>query len=243
MVRSIHLVLGSRGALQFPEALARTIPIEPGKTQLLDIGCGTGIIGIYCLIEKNARSVTFIDLEPKWIDVTRCNLDIKIREGAIQQPQVKLLNAGDLAKISPEEIARHDLLAFNPPQLPYAYVDDETRKKIESDPIERTFRRGGLDGLDIARMFFNWYASLPMPKPDAVILLSSFLGRRLIDEAISKSGLRPREKATETDATLRKMFWKQADDFLDSPDELKDRLIEKIDGTWHKKLLTIRLTQ
>lgn len=228
---------------QFPRALAKTIPIQPGVTRLLDIGCGSGVIGIYSLIEpsKKAHSVTFNDLEPRWLDVTRCNVEIKIREGVIRQSQVRFLEAGDLAQISGEEVSQHDLVAFNPPQLPYSFIDDKTRQKIESDPIERNFRGGGRDGLDIARVFFEWYASLQHPKPDAVILLSSFLGRRLIDQTIASYGLRQRQKPEETPATLREMFWTQADEFAHSRSEMDDRSIEKGPEGWQKKLLTFRL--
>jgi methylase of polypeptide subunit release factors len=228
---------------QFPRALARNIPIQPGVTRLLDIGCGSGVIGIYSLIEpsKKAQSVTFNDLEPRWLDVTRCNVDIKIREGAIRQSQVKFLKAGDLAQISVEEVGQHDLVAFNPPQLPYSFIDEKTRQKIESDPIERHFRRGGKDGLDIARLFFEWYASLQGNKPDAVILLSSFLGRKLIDKTIASYGLQQKEKPKETPATLREMFWTQADEFSHSRSEMDDRSIEKGAEGWQKKLLTFRL--
>jgi len=232
---------GSEEPSQFPEALVRTIPIESGKTRLLDIGCGSGIIGIFSLIEKKARFVTFMDIESKWLDIARCNLDIKIREGAIKQPQVKLLSASGFAEILPEQVAQHDLLAFNPPQLPYTYVSEETRREIEGDPIEKRFRYGGPDGLDIAREFFKWYRSLPKPKPDAVILLSSFLGRKLIGEVISSHGLRQIGEPRETRARLRDMFWEQANTLSQSTVQRGDRSLELDGAVWHKRLLTIRV--
>jgi len=129
----------------------------------------------------------------------------------------------------------------NPPQFPYAYVDEVTRQNIDSDPIEQRFRWGGEWGLDVVKRFFVWYAGLPAPKPDAIILLFSFLGRKQIYEAISSASLRPCEEPIETDATLRRMFWKQADAFSRSPTELEDRSIRKVGEAWHKKLLTFRL--
>ena len=233
---------GTEAPSQFSEALARTIPIQAGKTRLLDIGCGSGIIGIYCLIEKNSQSVTFTDIAPIWIDIARSNVDLKVHEGLIDPSRTKFLEPTELASIPYDEVAQHDLVSFNPPQLPYAYVDEATRQKIDSDPIERSFRRGGESGLEIVSMFFTWYASLPMPKPDAVILLSSFLGRRNIENAMSISGLTPREAPIESNATLRSMFWEYAERFSNSPSEMADRSIRKVNGVWHKKLLTYRLT-
>src|SRR5690348_7040540 len=50
------------------QVLAETFPVEPPTKRLLDIGCGTGIIGLYCLLEKKAGSVTFVDVMHEWID-------------------------------------------------------------------------------------------------------------------------------------------------------------------------------
>lgn len=233
---------GDEEPSQFAATFARTLPIEAGKTRFLDIGCGSGIIGIYSLMAKQVRAVTFMDKEPAWLEIARKNVDIKINESKIAASQVRFLPPSDFTAIPYELVTQHDLCGFNGPQLPYAYIDAETQQKIDSDPIERSFRRGGETGLEVIGKFLAWYASLPMPKPDAVILLSSFLGRKRIDETILAAGLKPRELPIETDATLRKMFWKQADVFSNSPAEVEDRSIRKVGGIWHKKLLSYRLT-
>jgi len=232
---------GNEEPSQFSAAFARTIPISPGETRLIGIGSGSGIIEIFSLIERHAKSATFTDIEPTWLEIAKRNVSIKIRGGLISPSQVRFLPPTGFAELPYAEIAQHDLVAFNPPQLPYAYVDRATKQKIDSDPIEHRFRWGGELGLDVVEQFFAWYAGLHAPKPDAVILLSSFLGRRHIDEAISAAGLRPCEDPVETDATLRPMLWKQADAFSRSPTELEDRSICKVGDTWHKKLLTFRL--
>lgn len=232
---------GNEEPSQFAEAFARTIPIEAGQTRLLDIGCGSGVIGIFSLLQKKARCVAFSDIASEWIDVARKNVDIKIREGAIDPSQVRFLDAMDLTRIPYEEVARYDLVAFNPPQLPYALIDDSVKEKIDSDPIERAFRRGGESGLDIARMFLNWYAALPKPKPAASILLSSFLGRNSIASTISAAGLRLDGEPVETTATLRPMFWERAESLSTIPAEVEDRAIRKVGAVWHKTLLTYRL--
>jgi methylase of polypeptide subunit release factors len=233
---------GKEKPSQFAAAFAKTIPIKAGETSFLDAGCGSGIIGIYCLVEKKALSVTFTDIEQYWVDTARRNVALKIEEGLISPEQVRFLPASGFAEIPYEEVARHHLVGFNAPQLPLAYVDEETRRKIEGDPLEKHFRFGGEWGLDIVAAFLAWYASLPFPKPDAVILLSSFLGRKRINKLIAASGLQLRGKPVETDAKLRQFFWKQAEAFSKVPSEVKDRSIRKVDGAWLKKLLTYRLT-
>jgi methylase of polypeptide subunit release factors len=139
-----------------------------------------------------ASAVTFTDLNPHWVATAERNLQAKIHAGTIQSSQVTVWKARNLREISAEEVSQFDLLVFNPPQLPEAYLDKESWLKITGDEIEKRYRAGGMDGLNIAREFFAWYTHLPLPKPDAVILLSSFIGQRLIHETISQYGLQAR---------------------------------------------------
>lgn len=226
---------------RFASALAQTLPVEPHVTRLLDIGCGSGIQGIYSLIEKHARSVTFMDKERVWLDVARCNVEIKIREAAIQSGQARFLEPSDLSEISDEEIAQHDLLVFNPPQLPYAFLDEASRAAIDNDPIERSFRRGGETGLEIAEKFLGWYAGLSSDRPDAVILLSSFLGKSNIEALIASLGIRLRREPIATEAPLRSFLWEAAERFSRSANEVANRRISKVGDQWRKELLTYHL--
>ena len=91
----------------------------PAK-KLLDIGCGTGIIGLYCLVEKKADFVTFSDIMPEWVDLTRANVETQNCEGAITSSQVDVLDAMAFDQIPPEVIAQHDMVVFNLPQFPEA---------------------------------------------------------------------------------------------------------------------------
>ncbi len=225
---------------RFAFALTQTLPIEPNVTRMLDIGCGSGIQGIYGLIEKHARYVSFMDKERVWLDVARCNVEIKIREGSIQPAQVRFLDPSDLSEISPKEVAQHDLLVFNPPQLPYSFLDEESRLKIDSDPVEQAFRRGGETGLEIVGKFLGWYAGLPLP-PDAVILLSSFLGQRNIESLIASFNLRLRREPIPTEATLRKFLWEAAEKISRSEADVADRRIRKVGTIWYKDLLTYQI--
>lgn len=225
---------------RFAFALAQTLPIEPNVTRLFDIGCGSGIQGIYSIIEKQARSVTFMDKERVWLNVARCNVDIKVREGVIQPAQARFLDPSDLSEIPSEEVARHDLLVFNPPQLPYAFLDEASQRKIDSDPVEQTFRRGGETGLEIVAKFLGWYVGLPS-SPDAVILLSSFLGQCNIEALIASFGIRLRREPISTEATLRKFLWEAAEEFSRSEADAADRRIRKVGEMWYKDLLTYQL--
>jgi methylase of polypeptide subunit release factors len=101
----------------FARVLAENLPTEP-EGRLLDIGCGCGVIGLCWLCRKQGRSVTFNDLMPQWLDLTRRNVEAKIYEGAIERSQVNFTTVGSFRTIPEEVIAQHTLVAFNPPQLP-----------------------------------------------------------------------------------------------------------------------------
>src|SRR5580698_5331286 len=132
------------------QVLAESIPVAPRTKRILDIGCGSGIIGLYCLLEKKARSVTFMDLMPEWIDITRTNVSLKIEKRALTPSQVNVMDAMPFARISPEVVAQHDMLIFNLPQYPKDFANSSDLSKLEADPIQGHYRLAGPDGLKLA---------------------------------------------------------------------------------------------
>jgi SAM-dependent methyltransferase len=223
---------------RFAETMAKTIPIEPNKTRLLDIGCGCGIIGIYCLIEKRAANVTFNDILPEMISVSRTNVKSQVRQGRILASQAAFRVCG-FARMRRNFVVQHDLIEFNPPQLPMRHLSKAARRKITKNGLKRSFRFGGPDGLSVVRRFFSWYARLSGPKPDAVILLSSFLGRIAIGEAVREHGL-SWKITSRTRVPLRPILIPAAE--RASAEERKDRSLKKGRyGDWTKELLTILL--
>jgi methylase of polypeptide subunit release factors len=223
------------------QVLAETIPVEPRTKKLLDIGCSNGIIGLYCLLEKKARSVTFIDLMPEWIDITRANIRLKIEQRAITPSQVDVMDAMPFARISPEVVAQHDLLIFNLPQYPGDYANPSDLSKFEADPIKAHYRLAGPDGLKLARDFSLWYARLNKPKPDAVFVLWSILGKRQIMKALAADGLQWKT-IKETSVPVKPEFSRVAAQFFWDPEEKGNRMLERNEEGWTNKVLTIRLT-
>ena len=73
------------------------------------------------------------------------------------------------------------------------------------------------------------------------VLLSSFLGRTEITNAMSSSRLRRFDLIAETEATLRPFLSRAAEAFSESKTETANRSIRKDKGEWHKLLLTYRL--
>jgi methylase of polypeptide subunit release factors len=224
----------------FAKVLCETMPVERGATRMIDVGCGTGIIGIFSLVEKKAQSVTFVDVLPEAIATARANVSQHIREGTLRESQVAYV-ASEFENLSLTLLAKHDLVAFNPPQLPVAFTDRKYLQAVECSRIMSQFRLGGPDGLSIVRQFLRWYAALPDWRPRAVFMLSSFLGRYQINDAINQYGLRA-TTLSETAVPLRECLTEAANRFSHDIDEMRNRSLQLREGTWTKVLLTIQLT-
>ncbi len=223
------------------QVLAETLPVEPRTKRLLDIGCGSGIIGLYSLLEKKASSVTFIDVLDVWIEITRANVKLKIENGAIAPSQVDVVDAMPFNRISPETVAQSDMLAFNLPQFPESFVSPDDRSKIGADPVRSRYRLAGPDGLKVAREFCQWYGCLSQPKPDAVFVLWSILGKRQIIEAI-KTDRFQWTTIKETPVPLKPEFSGMAAQFYRDAEERDNRMLARDGKGWINHVLTIRLT-
>jgi len=225
---------------KFAEAAALGLPIGENVTRLLDIGCGTGIVGLYCLAKRAAAFVTFNDIQPDAIRETAINAATLIERGRISPSQMSLTASIGFDHLGVELVRQHDLISFNPPQLPTQHLYKDVLAKLETDPHKAIFRIAGPDGLALAKRFFAWYARMPKPKPRAVIVLSSFLGWSRILEQIHAHGLKEDVLRTVT-IPLRKWLVGAADGFAGDPLELRDRLLTKTDGGWNKTLFVVAL--
>ena len=221
---------------QFAKALAEGLPTNP-NTVLLDVGCGSGIIGIYSLIFHGVRSVTFNDMHPDAINVTRSNVDWHVETGKLNSMQVSF-NLGGFTSLSTELVMHHNLIAFNPPQLPMALAEQSKVAEIEADDVERGYRSGGRDGLDVIRQFLNWFASLGENAPKAVIQLSSFLGKSRIDAAFHEHNFRPQIVA-DVPAKLRASLQRSAKRMSET--DRRDRYLSSDAGVWKKRLWTVQI--
>jgi methylase of polypeptide subunit release factors len=222
------------------QLLAETIPAKPHTKKLLDIGCGTGIIGLYCLLEKKAGSVTFTDILQEWVDITRANVSLKVAEGAIAPSQVSVASAMPFDRIPPEVVAQHDMVVFTLPQYPEGFVSSDELAKIEADPVRARYRLAGRDGLNLARDFCRWYARLRQPRPDAVFVLWSILGKRQIAEALQSDSFQWKV-IQQTPIPLKPEFSRVGAEFFQDAEERDNRMLAKDGDGWTNQVLTIRL--
>jgi release factor glutamine methyltransferase len=140
-------------------------PHRPGM-RVLDMGCGSGIIGITLALElaRQTPEVFMVDISEAALALTLENataLGARIKtwrsdlfaawdapeEGAVQPPEVKF-----------------DLVLAN---LPYVPEGEEVSAEVQHDPATALY--GGPDGLDIVRRFLS--DALPHLAPRALVML------------------------------------------------------------------------
>ena len=109
--------------------------------RVLDVGCGTGCIGISLAAAKGC-SVVALDVDPVAVQVSRENADRILEDPSLYE--VLLMSAADYATSEP-----FDVVVSNPPYIPEADMAslDETVAGYESEGA----LCGGVDGLDVVR--------------------------------------------------------------------------------------------
>jgi methylase of polypeptide subunit release factors len=228
----------------FARVISTTVPIRPGRTKLLDIGCGSGIVGLYCLAERGAAFVTFSDIQSIAIAESIANAIRTMennRTNVIRPDQLDFLEACPFGSIPSQIVSSHDMLVFNPPQLPTDYLAHDELLRLSKDRFRAAFRLGGADGLRVLREFLLWYSYLEEPTPPATVLLSSFLGLERIRSTFRTYNLAHEIKA-ETIVPLRRILNGAAELFSDS--ERAERGLRKAEnGEWEKTLLTITFSR
>ncbi|SRR5258708_29886819 len=148
------------------------------RIRVIDVGCGSGIVGIYALLEGSA-GVLFNDIQPEALKCVRRNLALN---GLVSGCS---LHCGPFADLRLDEVTAYDLIAFDPPQFPLGL---DARAFA---PAEAVFRSGGADGLDVVCQFLDWYQGLGSRSPVATLVLSSILGEeRIYSEIIDRRALR-----------------------------------------------------
>ena len=111
---------------------------ESGETTVLDVGCGSGAIGIALAFESTATRVVGMDISPEALVITRFNTR---RHGL--EARVRLLRSDLLDPVLPRR--QFDLIVSNPPYVAsgdLANLDPEVR-----DYEPRGALDGGADGL------------------------------------------------------------------------------------------------
>ncbi|MCI5145294.1 MAG: hypothetical protein D3923_07120 [Candidatus Electrothrix sp. AR3] len=224
---AIHLdkSKGIEDKTPFSRLMCKAMPLERSGS-LLDIGCGSGIIGLYALL-NGSRFVYFNDIQKDAIRLTQQNL----KRNYIAESSYRLLNI-PFQQINISEY-QLDAIFFNPPQLPTDMVSIDQYR----DRQERIFRDGGADGRNLIDQFVKWLAGcLPLQKTRAYLGISSVL---LIDDILENAeqqGLTAIKKCVGT-VQLRELFYPIVKEMPEG--ERKRREIKKMNDKWNKKIYII----
>lgn len=122
--------------------------IVPGNT-VLEIGCGTGIISVYCA--TLGREVTCCDVSP---DARACAERNAIRNHV----EIEILDSQLFGNIN----GKYETIIFNPPYLP---TQDRYEESEQWD--------GGADGFDVTRPFLKSASRFLTEDGSIYIILSS----------------------------------------------------------------------
>lgn len=205
----------------FSRLMCEALSLER-PARLLDIGCGSGIIGVYALL-NGSNFVYFNDIQKDAIKLTQRNL----QRHRIAEASYQLLNSPfQQIDISKYQV---DAIFFNPPQLPTDIVPIEHF----SDNRERIFRDGGANGLNLIDQFVKWLIGCLPVKSKAYLGISSVL---FVDDLLKDAeqrGLIVLKKCVKT-VLLRKIFYPAVTGMPES--ERQRREISRQDDIWNKKI-------
>jgi len=137
-------ICDGRGLIPRPETeeLVEMIlkELRPGSLEILDMGCGSGVLGLSLAAERPDCKVTLADISPEAIALTRENA---VKLGLTNVEIVE----SHLFQNTP---GKYDLIAANLPYVPSG-EQAEMARELSHDPAPALF--SGAEGLDLLRQF------------------------------------------------------------------------------------------
>lgn len=137
-------ICDGRGLIPRPETeelvemILKQLPEE--NLQILDVGCGSGVIGLSLAAEKPISHVTLVDVSEDALSLTRENAD------KLEVRNVELLRSDLLDQVK----GSFDLIVANLPYVPESEAATMARE-LSHDPALALF--SGADGMDLLRRF------------------------------------------------------------------------------------------
>ena len=118
--------------------ILKQLPEE--NLQILDVGCGSGVIGLSLAAEKPSSHVTLVDVSEGALSLTRENAD------KLEVRNVEMLRSDLLDRVK----GSFDLIVANLPYVPESEAATMARE-LSHDPALALF--SGADGMDLLRRF------------------------------------------------------------------------------------------
>lgn len=148
----------------------------PGPKHIIDVGCGSGALGITACLEIPSSTLELIDIDPKCLKVARKNLELhKVSSELVQG------NLLDKFSRSPNIVLAN---------LPYVPDHFTINQAAMNEPKHAIF--GGHDGLDLYRDLFKQLENFS--NFDLVILTESLPTQHKVLQSIAKlSGFKQKD--------------------------------------------------
>jgi release factor glutamine methyltransferase len=142
---------------------------KPRGYTCLDLGSGTGILGLYALLNGYCRRVVFIDIDEDAVESTRGSVELNnVGGGIVVQTDTYVLREGSF-----------DLVLANPPYLP---SEEGAPHDVAVD--------GGLEGWETV-VYFIEYASKALRTGGLLYLVySSFTKPEVVMTALKANGFK-----------------------------------------------------
>jgi len=165
-------------AMAIESALAKI----KGKISVLDVGTGTGILGLVAGTNQKVKRLTFGDIDPVAVTLAQKNY-LKNRE--LIGAKCRFVKTDLFSRIN----GKFDLIVFNAPYLP---ADENTNSKALNRALN-----GGEDGMEVCIQFMSGLKAHLSRNGKALMVISSFGNlRRMRSEAV-RLGLRTKTVAKQ----------------------------------------------
>jgi release factor glutamine methyltransferase len=169
--RSLDLMVDGRVLIPRPETeqlvdlalevVDRLRPRRADAVEVVDLGTGSGAVGLAVAAERESTRVVLTDVDESAVAVARANLTGLGRPAT----RVEIRSGSWFQALDPATRGSVDVVVSNPPYVP----DDEVLEPVVADHEPERALRGGPDGLDAAREILcgapRWLA------PDGAVVL------------------------------------------------------------------------
>lgn len=149
--------------------------------RILDLGCGSGCIGIALGHFLPGSRITSVDVSPEALEITKRNIR---RNGLIRRCAVL---EGNILASPPVRMGEYDLLVSNPPYIASAEI--ETLDVSVKDYEPRLALDGGEDGLNFYRSILSRWLSV-LSDSAFVIMEIGEAQSESVTELMRKAGLK-----------------------------------------------------
>ena len=176
------------------EAVRHLRSRHKSDARILDLGCGSGCIGIALGHFLPGSRVTFVDISPEAAEIAKRNVQ---RNGLIRRSAVL---EGNILEAPPMRMGEYDLLVSNPPYIASAEIDTLDISVKEYEP--RLALDGGEDGLQFYRSILSRWLSV-LSDSGSVIMEIGEGQSEPVQELMRSAGLQEVHSALDNYGTER----------------------------------------